>query len=109
MSQHHNRWLDDDDNAERWYGNERPYSAKERRISISHWAGEAYKKLCNTEHDAFRLKIWQKTGCLMTANGTDDDKVQSEGLADYKPPPPPTIVITGYGYCLAIHQHRKSC
>ena len=88
MSQHHNRWLDDDDNAERWYGNERPYTAKERRILISHWAGEAYKKLCSTEYDAFRVKIWQKTGCLMTADGTDDDRVQPEGLADYKLPPP---------------------
>ena len=30
MTQQHNRWLDGDNNAERWYGNEKPYSANER-------------------------------------------------------------------------------
>ena len=69
MTQQHNRCLDDSNNAERWYGNEKPYNAEERRILISHWAEEAYKKLCSTEYDTFRFKIWQKSGCLITADG----------------------------------------
>ena len=85
MTQQHTRWLDDDNNAERWYGNKKPYSAKDL---ISHWAVEAYKKLCNTDYDTFYFKIWQKTGCLMSVNGTDDDKIKLEGLNDYQLPPP---------------------
>ena len=34
------------------------------------------------------LKIWQKTGSLLTADGSDDDLVKPEGLPDYKVPPP---------------------
>ena len=58
--------LHDDENAEKWYGHETSFSAKERRILISHWAGEAYKKLLSSEYDNLRLRVWQKTGCLMT-------------------------------------------
>ena len=32
MTQQHNTWLEDNSNAECWYGNEKPYSAKEHRI-----------------------------------------------------------------------------
>ena len=28
MTQQHNKWLDNNNNAERWYGNEKPYSTK---------------------------------------------------------------------------------
>ena len=41
MEQEHHKWLDDEEHADRWYGNEESYSAKERRIFITHWAGEA--------------------------------------------------------------------
>ena len=34
--QEHNRWLDCDENADRWYRNTEPFSAKERRILITH-------------------------------------------------------------------------
>ena len=52
MDQEHQEWLDDEELADRWYGNEEPYSAKERRILIIHWAGEAYTKLCGNQfHD----------------------------------------------------------
>ena len=36
MTQQNNRLLDDNNNAERWYGNKKPYSAKECRILIFH-------------------------------------------------------------------------
>ena len=39
----HRKWLDIDNNSNRWFGNKQPYSAKERRILIPHWAGDAWE------------------------------------------------------------------
>ena len=33
--------LDIDNSSEKWYGNEVPYTAKERFILITHWTGNA--------------------------------------------------------------------
>ena len=68
IGQAQRKWLDDEENAEKWYGHESSFSAKERRILITHWVGEAYKKLAGSEYDNLRLRVWQKTGCLMTAD-----------------------------------------
>ena len=54
MEQELHKWLDDKEHADRWYGSEEPYSAKERAILITHWAGEEYTKLCGNEYDDFR-------------------------------------------------------
>ena len=35
MEQEHHIWLDDEEHSDGWYGNEEPYSAKERRILIT--------------------------------------------------------------------------
>lgn len=64
IGQAQRRWLDDDDNAEKWYGHDKSFTTKERRILLTHWAGEAYKKLISREYDNLRLRVWQKTGCL---------------------------------------------
>ena len=40
--QEHNHWLDCDENADRWYRNTEPFSAKERSILITHWVGNVY-------------------------------------------------------------------
>ena len=61
---------------------------KERRILITHWVGEAYKKLAGSEYDNLRLRVWQKTGCLMTADGSEDGLIKPEGLKSYIVPPP---------------------
>ena len=58
MEQEHHSWLDDEEHADRWYGNEELLSAKERRNLITHWAGEAYKKLCGDEYNEFRKTLW---------------------------------------------------
>ena len=57
MEQEYRKWLDDEEHADRWYGNEEPYSAKKRRILKTHWAGEAYTKLCENEYDDSRKKL----------------------------------------------------
>ena len=87
MAQEHHKWIDDDEHADRWYGNTEPYSAKERRIPITHWAGEAYKHLCSNEYELFRRRIWVKTCCLITADGSNDKQIVPEGLKDYQVPP----------------------
>ena len=53
----HSNWLEVENNADRWFGNVQPYCAKERRILISHWAGEAYKKLISDKYNSFRLRL----------------------------------------------------
>ena len=69
IEQEHHKCLDDEEHADRWYGNEEPYSSKDRRILITPWAGEAYTKLCGSEYDDFRKKLWLKTGCLIQQMG----------------------------------------
>ena len=49
MKQEHHKWVDDKGHANRWYRNEEPYSAKERRILITHRAGETFTKLCGNK------------------------------------------------------------
>ena len=88
ISREHHDWLDRDDNADRWFQNEKPYTAMERRILITNWAGEAWKKLSKPEYDNLRKSCWVKTGCLLTADGSDDNLVKPEGLDGYKVPPP---------------------
>ena len=84
---------------------------------ITHWAGEAYTKLCGNEYNDFCKKLWLKTGCLIAADGSNDDKTAPEGLQNYhvplshqylqqavqlaesnqvefeEPPPPDTMVV----------------
>ena len=59
-----------------------------RRILITHRVGNAWKKLCEPAYDHFRRRCWEKTGCLITADGSEDDKISPEGLRNYHVPPP---------------------
>lgn len=86
ISKEQQLWLDEEENADRWFGNDKPFSAKERRILISHWAGEAWDKLSSEKYDSFREGIWQTTGCMMTVDGTNDEKIKPEGLVQYTVP-----------------------
>ena len=38
--------------------------------------------------------MWQKTGCLITADGSDDDQIQPEGLPGYRVKPPLPIDVS---------------
>ena len=86
--QEHNRWLDCDENADRWYGNIETFSAKQWRILITHWVGNAYNKLIPQDYKPYVWRMWEKTGCLITADGSEDEKIQPEGLKEYKVQPP---------------------
>ena len=84
----HRDWLDQENNADRWFCNDVSFSAKERRILITWWAGNAWEKLSAPKYDRLRLSCWQKTGCLITADGSNDDLIKPEGLPNYQVLPP---------------------
>ena len=46
-----------------------------------------YGQEISKEYDDFRWRLFEKTSCLITADGSGDEKVTPEGLPDYKPPP----------------------
>ena len=62
IGQAHRNRLDKEGNADRWYGNDKTFTALERRIFITHWVGKAWKKLCSPNYDHFRKRYWEKTG-----------------------------------------------
>ena len=81
-------WLEGESNADRWYGNSQGFTARERRYLISHWAGSAYEELVSDKYKDFWWRQFEKTGCLITADGSEDDKINPEGLPNYRVPPP---------------------
>ena len=90
----HYKWLDFDENADKWYGEDNRFTASERRILITHWVGEAYNALADDKYNRFRREIFERTGCLLTADGSGDNLVRPEGLPDYKVPPTSIIEPT---------------
>ena len=81
-------WLMEDENMALWlgYGDEN-LTASKRRILITKFVGEAYELLQQPNYDGFRRNCFAKTGCLLTADGSEDDLVKPEGLLNYKPIP----------------------
>ena len=62
-------------------------TASQKRILITKWVGNAWDitfKSCKYEPD----KCFEHTGCLLTLDGSEDDKVKIQGLPNYRPPPP---------------------
>ena len=51
------------------------------------WAGNAYRQLNRPSYDKFSWGLFEKTGCLITADGSEDDKINPQGLTNYKVPP----------------------
>ena len=78
MGQEMDKWLQDDDNLERWESTEKgkALSASDRRIIIAHWFHGATKRalLGNAKQ-----KFFEHAGALLTADGSDDDKIKLEG------------------------------
>ena len=83
-------WLDGSDNADRWYG-VTYFSASEKRILVTRWVGNAYRSLIDADWDNLRYRLFQKTCCLLTADGTDDYLVRPEGIPNCEIPPPSII------------------
>ena len=81
MGEEMEKWLDDDDNLERWESN--ALSASHRRILLlTHWFGDAFIKRAPENWDQV-TKYWKHTGGLMTINGRDfgSSKLKFEGVS----------------------------
>ena len=70
------RDLEDDVFAEKWDNN--TMTASEKRVKLSHWAGEAWD-WCLAQEKSVRRYL-EKAGALMTKDGTGDDLIALEGL-----------------------------
>ena len=83
------QWLQTGENMDIWMGNStETLTVSTRRILITQWVGEANKILMDEKYDGFRKNCFDKTGCNLTADGSDDHLVKPEGLHDYKVIPP---------------------
>ena len=67
-------WLDDDNNLTKWEDN--ALTASDRRILLGTWY---YKAVNRALVGDAKFKYFQHAGCLMTADGTDDDLIKLEG------------------------------
>ena len=73
-------WLDDEDNLEKWESN--TLTASDRRILLAHWFYKASMKALQGEA---KRKYFEHAGALLTADGSDDDKIKLESAPkDYK-------------------------
>ena len=80
-----NEWLENENNIDLWLGNDgKKLTAADRRILITQWAGEAAEILKGPDYDHFRWRCFEKTGMLLTADGSGDDKVNPEGLKNFQ-------------------------
>ena len=74
--------LESDQNIDLWWGNSEieRLTAKSRRILIAHWVGETFEKLkSDAKFDAVRCRCFEKTGYLITADGSEDEKIKPGG------------------------------
>ena len=67
-------WLDDDDHLEQW--EENTLTASDRRILLANWYHTSVKRALEGQA---KLKYFEHAGCLLTADGSDDDLVKFEG------------------------------
>ena len=83
------QWLCEEENIEKWLETDgKKLSVKERRILITEWVGQAYNRLSGPEFSDYRRRMFSKTGCLITADGSEDSLISPEGLTNYVVPPP---------------------
>ena len=82
------KWLDKEYNVNIWFGDQTGLTANGRRILITQWVRYAWQELCSSKYHHLKKRYWEKTGCLITADGSEDVKITPEGLADYKVPLP---------------------
>lgn len=74
-----NRLLKEGDNLDLWHDK---LTAKHRRILMTKWKAATWRG--QRKDKPFFKKLFQKTGCLITVNGTDDDLVEPQGLDGYE-------------------------
>ena len=72
-------WLEEENNLDKWQDR---LSAKDRRILMTQWTGEAWSELSNDE--TFFKTLFEKNSCFLTADGSDDVKISPQCLKNYQ-------------------------
>ena len=72
------KWLEEEDNLELWHNK---ITARQRRILMTKGTGAACRVLLKEKE--FIKRIFQKTGCLISIDGNDDNMTNPQGLEDY--------------------------
>ena len=77
------QWLEQDENIDLWTENsEKKLDLMQRIILITHWVGNAYNQLMGEEYSKTRYRCFEKTGCLITADGSEDTQISPEGVTN---------------------------
>ena len=85
VAQEQDDWLEVEENIDFWLeADGKKLTVSDRRILITQWVGKASDKLNGEDYEMFRRRCFEKTGCLLTADGSEDHLVQPEGLKDFK-------------------------
>ena len=71
-------WLNSGDNLKRWESN--ALTASDRRVLLTKWVPTAVDIVDNRPN--YRFRLFEKTGSLMTADGTCDERINLEGLTE---------------------------
>ena len=50
------KWLDEGDNADIWFGHQKGLTAMECRILITQWVVNAWQELCSSKYDHLRKR-----------------------------------------------------
>jgi hypothetical protein len=66
-------------NLDKWHSS---ITAGERRVLLTKWTATAWGKL--RLETSYIKRLFEKTGCLLTVDGSEDDKVRPQGLNNYK-------------------------
>ena len=83
ISREFENWLEVDENLDKWENGS--ISASEKRILITEFVGAAWHKLFSWA-DFKPVSYFQRTGCLLTLDGSEDNLLKIEGAPTYKPP-----------------------
>ena len=72
---------------EKCYGADSHITISVKRILITNWTGNAYRRLTQSPYDGFRWRLLEKTGCLIAADSSEYNKINPD-LPDYRVPSP---------------------
>ena len=69
------KWLDEGDNVDIWLEHQKGLTAMERRLLITQWVRNAWQEFCGSKYYYLTKRCWEKTGCLITADGSKGAKI----------------------------------
>ena len=54
-----------------------------KRKNNAHWVGDAYENFQENRYDCLQWQCFKRTGCLIIADTSDDNKIKPEGILDH--------------------------